>query len=353
MNTIVNTPKYQVIAEELRNRIASGAYDANQKMPTEGDWARQYGVSRQTVRQALDMLEKEGIISRRQGSGTFAGGSPRKWSQTRRVGVIVTFINDYIFPSMLRSIESVLSQNGYSMELMATNNRIDAERRVLRGFMERPIDGLLVEGTKTALPNPNLALYRSIREKGVPIVFFNDCYPYFSDVVSVTPDEEAGTRTLMKYLLDKGCRRIGGLFKSDNSQGIRRYEAYMNACLEAGLELNDESVLWHNSENKRIFLDAALDTRCADVLRAQDGFLCYNDEIALYLIDVLRRLGVTRFPRIASFDDSILRKTSEIPFVSLTHPKEALGEAAALKMVHIIGKRPERSQRIPWGPLAE
>ena len=68
----MNIPLYHQIADRLRTGIASGAYPPDSRLPTEHELAAQLGVSRPTVRQALDLLAREGMVVRVQGSGTFA-----------------------------------------------------------------------------------------------------------------------------------------------------------------------------------------------------------------------------------------------------------------------------------------
>ncbi len=62
---------YLRIAEWIRERIASGEYPLGSRIPTENELAAQLSVSRPTVRQALDVLAREGRLSRVKGSGTF------------------------------------------------------------------------------------------------------------------------------------------------------------------------------------------------------------------------------------------------------------------------------------------
>jgi GntR family transcriptional regulator len=62
-------PRYKELADELREEILSGTYQAD-AFPTESDLCKRYAVSRFTVREALRSLQTEGLISRRRGSGT-------------------------------------------------------------------------------------------------------------------------------------------------------------------------------------------------------------------------------------------------------------------------------------------
>src|SRR5581483_2721828 len=64
-------PVYYQISLSLRQRIASGEWRAGMQLRTEPELAREYGVSRMTMRQALAELVKEGLVTRQRGSGTF------------------------------------------------------------------------------------------------------------------------------------------------------------------------------------------------------------------------------------------------------------------------------------------
>jgi GntR family transcriptional regulator len=64
-------PRYQQIAETLRRRIRRGRLAAGDRLDTQRRLAAEFGVTLMTVRQALDGLEREGLIARRHGLGTF------------------------------------------------------------------------------------------------------------------------------------------------------------------------------------------------------------------------------------------------------------------------------------------
>lgn len=66
--------------EKLRALLQSDSLDADGKLPTERTLSEMLGVSRRSIRRALEVLEAEGRIWRRQGSGTFAGKRPDGWS---------------------------------------------------------------------------------------------------------------------------------------------------------------------------------------------------------------------------------------------------------------------------------
>lgn len=64
-----NLPKYERAYQVILERLKAGRYPVGGRMPTEGELADQFGVSRVTIRRALDMLVQDGYVESRQGSG--------------------------------------------------------------------------------------------------------------------------------------------------------------------------------------------------------------------------------------------------------------------------------------------
>jgi len=71
LNSQSPVPLYHQLADILMQRIQSGEYLPGQMIPSETGLAKQYGIGRPTVRQAMDTLVQKGLIQRKRGSGTF------------------------------------------------------------------------------------------------------------------------------------------------------------------------------------------------------------------------------------------------------------------------------------------
>ena len=69
-------PAYYQIALDVRKRILQQEWQVQQKIPSETELAKAYGVSRVTMRQAIAELVKDGILERKRGSGTFVNLKP-------------------------------------------------------------------------------------------------------------------------------------------------------------------------------------------------------------------------------------------------------------------------------------
>ena len=70
------SPKYARIADSMRQRIARRTWPQGAKLPTNEALAAEFGVSRVTARQAVELLAREGLLEARQGRGTFVVGAP-------------------------------------------------------------------------------------------------------------------------------------------------------------------------------------------------------------------------------------------------------------------------------------
>lgn len=341
-----NMPKYEALAQELKNEIENGTYPVGGKLPIEMDLVSKYKVSRHTVRQALAKLENIGLIESRQGSGTFVKNNDNIRQQSKIIVVMIRYIEEYIFIPILKGIEEELSKKGYSILISPTKNRIDEERKILIECMNRQVDGIIAEGVRSARPNPNLDLYKQLSDKKIPIVFIDNYYDGMSEQICVGMDDYAGGQELVEYLYQKGRRKITGIFKEESKAGQQRYLAFAQTLIKYEIFPKDEDIIWYDTEIEReLFTEKMIDRLCE-----YDGVICYNDIIAVDLINLLRKHGkhVPRDIAVVSFDNSIYSEISSIKITSLDHPKEKMGEVAAKKVINMIEGRIEKSIIFPW-----
>lgn len=64
-------PIYSRLKQAIAHKVASGQWQANQRVPSEAEWVKALNVSRMTVNRALRELTAEGVLTRQQGLGTF------------------------------------------------------------------------------------------------------------------------------------------------------------------------------------------------------------------------------------------------------------------------------------------
>src|SRR5919108_1524174 len=87
----VRVPKaYDVVAAELRRRILGGGLQPGDPLPSEGELIEELGVSRETVRVALRLLEAEGLVDTRRGRGGVRVRHPEPGHASRSLAQIIT-----------------------------------------------------------------------------------------------------------------------------------------------------------------------------------------------------------------------------------------------------------------------
>ena len=329
-------PKYMVLVNWIKQQVLSNQLKYGEKLFSENELSAMFGISRQTVRQAVGMLEQDNYVERRRGSGTFIKYSPLSHrKKTMNIGVISTYLDDYIFTSIIRGTETVLTKNGYTMQLTFTHNRVENESRALRTMIDKNVDGIIVEPTKSGLPNPNRCFYDEIYQKKIPLVFFNAYYPGLPFPHIAMNDTIAG-RLATQALINAGHKKIAGIFMSDDMQGHMRYAGYLEALRTAGLDLHSERVLWYSTEDFTCLSeDIHRVLRC---LKDCTAFVTYNDQLAVNLIPLLREQGISVPEQlsVASIDNCDMASVFEVPLTSVAHPMSLLGETAAKNLLKLI-----------------
>jgi GntR family transcriptional regulator len=156
-------PRYEVVQQALERAIRSGELPANAVLPTELDLADALGISRQTVRHALNELTRSGLLTRRRGVGTFVSSPPIE----HPLGQLSSFVRTLAMegeppPSRLLGIRFTIdefasplltgSADGVVFE-MSRIFSVEGEPFALeRIFLPEEIGGLLpVDGLSTAV----------------------------------------------------------------------------------------------------------------------------------------------------------------------------------------------------------
>ncbi len=169
--------KYREIADSLEQDIRAGIFDESKKLPTEEVLAKQFGVSRSTVRKAVTQLVNRGYIYQVQGSGMFL----RKKSET-----------DYINLGSLRGLTKDLPEKTIETKILELHV-IDADE----GIAER----LQCEaGTK---------VYYTKRIRMVNKEPFSIEISYFKKDVVPYLNEEIAVQSIYTYLIDDLRLNIG------------------------------------------------------------------------------------------------------------------------------------------------
>lgn len=332
-------PKYLKVAKWIKDKVESNELKSGEKLYSENELSSMFSMSRQTVRHGIDILVQEGIVERIQGSGTYIKKDVYSRPKTLNIAVVTTYVDRYIFPNVIKAIETVLSNAGYSTQIAFTDNTLEKESAILNKFLEsNSIDGLIIEPTKSGIPNPNIKLYETLKKRGIPIIFINSYYPDL-DLPHVSMDDREAGLLAVNHLIKSGHTKIGGIFKADDRQGHFRYSGYIKGMLDAGLKINEKNIIWIDTEDINHMEDN--EKRIISRLEGCTGCVCYNDEVAGPFVEICRKnnIYIPEQLSIVSIDDSDLATYCEVPLTSVAYPIMELGQKAAQNLLELIKDR--------------
>ena len=221
-------------------------------LPSEKELSEQFQVSRVTVRKALAELEREGIISRYPGKGTFVLGEQNaavfqgndieeKSRKEYRVGVIMSHLDSRFQVSLLQALEKAIGKRGYQMMFGLSHGKEKIENELIDRMRNHGVDGLIIYPVDGAFYSEKI-LRMSI--EGFPVVLMDRYLPGIN-ACSVYSDDKKGGQMIGEYLLNKGHRRIA-LF-SQNPQNticlMNRIEGFRYAQLCAGIPYQEEDCM--------------------------------------------------------------------------------------------------------------
>lgn len=339
--------KYIILADSLRTLLEQHKTEKNFHLPTEQQLSIQYQVSRQTVRHALSILAEEGLIIRRQGSGSYP--SPDFLSAAARIiAVILPDTASYLHSSALRDIQAFFNAHHYTVRIYMTDYLLEREQEILQNLLAEPPAAILVKPFCTALPNPNLPLFQKLSDQRVPVVFWDEPMPQ-TRMPGIFPDYHAGGYALASYLIRQNHQHIAGIFQKEELESHEKFAGLVQALWEHHLSFDSRNFYWYDS-HPYPYLKKTLDPTSFPeefldrISQSCTCVLCHNDEAAYALIRALLRKGIS-VPRnlaVVSFDDSYFTELSPVSITSMSCGKEKpWSRASRFLLQKLQGKQPE------------
>lgn len=339
--------KYEVVKEKIINWAIDGKYKPHEKIPTESEMMDLFKVSRHTIRRALSDLSSENYLYRIQGSGIYLSDFKQNESYLKKyknIGVLTTFISNYIFPDIIGGIEDTLYEKSYSLLLCSTRNNIMFENRNLNNLLAHKIDGLIMEPTKSSYQNPNTGYLNNLVEQNIPFIMINASYPQIQ-APSLCVDDFKGGKIAAEYFFNLGHKNVMGIFKVDDLQGVHRMNGFISECQRNDVLLHQDQIVTYLSEET----DNLLPDRIKRIIGRDEhptGIFCYNDEIAFMVVNIAHSLNL-KVPEdisVIGFDDSQISKIITPRLTTITHPKQKMGIDAARLIIKLINNNNQFSK---------
>lgn len=329
--------KFRRLAEELRRGIAELRWPDG-RLPTEQQLAKEQGVSLNTVRRAVDLLVADGLVHRRQGSGTYIAGETARGVAPGRsrpgpvVGICVPSMT-YYYPRIIEAVEAELTRGGAQMMIRSTGYDAAQERSAVAGMLAAGASGLLLVPELEPGADPMLQ-HSAIQSPGVPVVMVERRFATSADPHEfVCSNHSAGAYVAVRHLVALGHTRIGYLQRHSPFTADAVAAGFRTALADSGLD--PASAPYAGRARWDLpGADAFLDELLAAGATAA---LCFADREAALLVSAAKRRGLS-VPgdlSLVGYDDEVA-ELSEVPLTAVSPVKAEVGRLAALTLLRRI-----------------
>lgn len=336
-------PLYVQMRSILERRIRSGDISPNQQVPSERKLAEHYGVSRITAKQAIQDLERDGVIYRISGKGTYVSepheSRIRQARERKLVGLLVKNITPYFFSQILTGIEDTVRPDGYSVLFCKTEYNLKKTLEYVETFAAKHVAGVVFEPITTATPHDNLDIINALRSHGIPFVLLDRPIDGETCDVVVT-DNRDKARMMTEHLVQLGHRHIAFVYDRLCYTIRERLAGYMDALKAASIEV-EKSLIYCVGD---ISPYAEQFPELNDLLSGPNrptAIFADNVEWAMAAIGQVRRLGLSIPDEVAvvSYDDAEFCRQLDVPLTTVVQPLIEIGRTAgSILLDRIAGK---------------
>jgi LacI family transcriptional regulator len=297
-------------------------------MVTSHDVARLAGVSQPTVSRALrdnpkvSEETKQRVRRAAKALGYVPSETGRALSsgRTRRIGLLLTDLDNQFYPHVIAPMHHELESLGYQLVLQteASDTGQVTERLLANG-----LDGVLLATTTL-----DSVLPVRLRDRGIPFVYFNRTSTAV-DADRAVVDPTGGLRDAAETIVDLGHRQVAAIFGPRNtSTGASRETALRDALEERGVTIGSRYSQWGPFDFDTGFVGA---TRLLDQTERPTVIVCGNDVVALGALNAARKLGlaVPGQVSVVGFDDLPVASWPIIRLTTVTFDLNAMARAAA------------------------
>jgi len=201
---------------------------------------------------------------------------------TRTIGVIVPYLNDLFFTTLIQSIEESALQQGYAIIIQSAHGDPALEAKAFENLMSMSADGVI------AAPIGQASSLNAInRLKGqLPIVFVDSRFPErFDDVDFVGTNNQQSISLMVGYLHRSGGAPVFFGMPRINTNSLEREQAYLKSAEDLGFKpqiipVDNSSPVWNFEE----FAYQTMDEYFARGEFVQSTILCANDRLAIGVI---------------------------------------------------------------------
>jgi DNA-binding LacI/PurR family transcriptional regulator len=337
-------PRHRAIYEELLAEIQSGVYKPGERLPSEAVLCERFQASRITVAKAFQSLQREHLVSRRPGSGTYMEKPVQQ--DSLQFGLLIpdlgtTDIFEPICQGIMRSPAAKSHSLTWGSLIGSKNDPEKAALQLCQQYIAQKVAGVFfapMEYSETR-DMANRKIATMLANAGIPTVLLDRCferYPDRSNLDLVGIDNNLAGYVLTRHLLLAGATRIVFAKRPNSASTVDARAAGYREALFA-LHDRDQGTVVAGDFEDPAFVKRMLDKE------KPDGIVCANDVTAARLMRTLVALGagVPADVKMVGLDDVSYAKYLPTPLTTLRQDCIGIGEVAIEVMLERI-QRPNQ-----------
>lgn len=336
MSTAKRLPTYVLLAERIKAEwISRPDVRPGDKLLTQHQIRQMLGVSRPTIARALSLLEAEGLIVSRQGSGIYLRTAPASEARTRLLSFIAPRSNAPVVLRAFYGIERRARQRGYHLLMASSEDDIRHEEELIEQHLQTGTQGIILY-LVTRWSNQLLDDYMGRRWRDVPIVIFDIGYEQWERPMVLFDNFRLGYE-MTQALLAHGYRHITFLHLNPDClhRSIHeRRDGWLAAMHDAGISVPPGYLNWFTfPKGIHAFEDADAEDIAQRLLQLSplpDALIAWEDNTAMLIIRALQKIGVSVPEQICvvGFDDLETSRFFQPAFPTSQPDFARLGEIA-------------------------
>jgi Transcriptional regulators len=250
--------------------------------------------------------------------------------KTFKIGVIVGNVLSQFYTVLAKSIEDIANKYGYSVILCNGDDDSEKELNYLKVLRSSRVDGIIIAPT-----GKNVGYINNLLQSNIKIVLVDRLIEGV-DCDAVLVDNEKGAYTAVKYLIDKGYKKIAiidGFI--DRTTGKERLKGYLRALNGNNIPRNDDFIKIKDFKKRSgiMFANELLENE-----NKPEAIFVANLDLTLGAILSIKSLGLKIPDDIAviGFDDSDWAQILTPPLTTISQPVYDLGATAAEMLIKNI-----------------
>lgn len=257
--------------------------------------------------------------------------------KSKTIAVVIPEIANNFFALAINGIESIAQEKGYHVLIYLTHEQYQKEVAITRHLQSGRVDGILVSLSGETANYDHLA---DLKQKGIPIVFFDRICETINSARIITNDYESGFKAA-EHLIEAGCRRIAYFSISGNlSISNKRMDGYLDALKKHKIKY-DAAMLLQCSSNDNDANYTSILTMLKRKKNRPDGIFASVEKLAItsYHACAELKLQIPKDVKIISFSNLETAALLNPSLTTITQPAFDIGKEAASVLFKILEKK--------------